>query len=332
MKKIYAILILPAFILNIKVSAQSPILTAANSNPLIGESIAGQGINYTSPGNAGAAQVWDFSALVSGGTEAFSFIDPSTTANSSSFPTSTVATYNPATTTFNYLSGSSSDISIDGYFYGAPSNTIVPYSNPQKALSYPFSLGSNFIDTYSGTYTSGANTIIRKGTNNVTADGYGTLILPFGTLNNVLRVFTVDAYADTTSLGAPYSQFTLETYNWYLPGVHYPVLALSSLYMNGGTTPVAQFGNYLDESSVGIEGYNLLKSDLSIYPNPANDIVFIRSTEKIKNVNCINYLGQQVDVNFKNNSIDISSLPKGLYFLNVNSDKDKTIVKKIIKE
>lgn len=332
MKKSYFILLLLSTTFSIRVSAQSPILTAVNSNPVIGDNFTGQSINYTSPGSGGASQVWDFSTATSAGTQTFSFIDPSTTANAASFPTATVTTYNPANTVLNYLSTSASALAAEGFFYGAPTNMIVSYSNPQTVLSYPFSFGSNFTDTYSGTYTSGTSTIIRNGLNTVNADGYGTLIMPYGTLNNVLRVTVLDQYTDTTSFGAPYSEFTFETYNWYLPGVHYQVLSLTSLYMNGDPTPVAQFGTYLDQSSVGIPENDLLSAAVTIYPNPANEFIHIRSTEKIKNMDCFNYAGQAVDVKVENSSVDISSLSKGLYFIRITSENGKTLTQKFIKE
>ncbi|HWY39051.1 MAG TPA: T9SS type A sorting domain-containing protein [Bacteroidia bacterium] len=330
MKKLYIILPLLCFTIKIKMFAQSPILTAANSNPVIGEVINGQGINYTSPGSGGASQVWNFSALVSTGAQSFSFIDPSTTANAASFPTSNIATFNSAASSYNYLTTSSTSLLADGNFT-SPS-TLMPYSNPQKVLDYPFSMGSNFTDTYQGSYTSGSSTIIRKGTDTVTADGYGSLILPYGTLNNVLRASIIDNYADTTTLGVPFAKFRTVTYNWYLPNIHYPVMSLTSIYYNGN--PVAQFGSYLDQTStsIGIIEHDLLNSNLSIYPNPATNSLFIQAAGKIKTITCTNYLGQAADVKFENNSVNISSFSKGLYFLTVTSEDGKTNTQKFIKE
>lgn len=321
------------FSLNTKSFSQSPTLTAANSNPVVGEVINGEAINYTNPGSGGASQTWDFSALVALGAQTFSYVNPSTTVNAASFPSATIATTSAATTTNNYYSTSATDFSIEGYDYGAPTNLTEPYSNAEKVLTYPFTMGSNFMDDYYGTYTSGANTINRTGTNAVAADGYGTLILPWGTLNNVLRVVSVDDYADSTSTGMPFSHFTFNIFNWYYPGVHNAVLSLTSLYMNGDTTtPVAQFGTYLDQVSVGINENVFSKSDFNIYPNPSNEKLFIQSTEKIKSLNCMNSLGQTISVTIENNAINISSLSKGMYFLIVVSENGNSFRKKFIKE
>jgi hypothetical protein len=330
--KNHSLSLLSVLAVSIKLSAQSPILTASNSNPVTGDNFTAQAINYVSPGSAGTSQVWDFSALVSAGTESFSYIDAATAPSSFSFPAATLATLNPATTTNNFYSATSSALYIEGYFYGSPSNQTVPYSDPQQVMNYPFSMGSGFIDNYRGTYISGPSTIIRNGVNTVNADGYGTLILPYGTLSNVLRVAVVDQYTDTTSLGAPYSQFTLETYNWYLPGVHDAVLSLSSLFMNGGTTPVAQFGDYLDQSSVGIIERINESADFSFYPNPVQDKLNLQSAEKIKTVNCVNDVGQSVSVELLTQSINVSSLCKGIYFITIQLENEKFVTGKFIKE
>ena len=82
----------------------------------------------------------------------------------------------------------------------------------------------------------------------------------------------------------------------------------------------------------GINNTSKTQESVSIYPNPATDNIFIQSTDKIKEVKCVNYLGQTVAVKIKNNSIDVSSLSTGMYFLNITTEKEENITKKFIKE
>ena len=60
-----------------------------------------------------------------------------------------------------------------------------------------------------------------------------------------------------------------------------------------------------------------------IYPNPAKDKVFIRSPKTIGAVSIFNFSGQLVNFikNIETNDaeIDISSLKRGLYFINVST-------------
>lgn len=66
-------------------------------------------------------------------------------------------------------------------------------------------------------------------------------------------------------------------------------------------------------------------SDISVYPNPTKNFVYLKmpSTENKSTVTMFNVLGKQVLqqlIDNKNNQIDISSLSKGIYILNVKSD------------
>ena len=76
----------------------------------------------------------------------------------------------------------------------------------------------------------------------------------------------------------------------------------------------------------------LNNTDFTIYPNPAFSNLSIQTDEKIKSVRCQNYIGQSIELKSENNSIDISSLSEGLYFLNFTTQSGKMITKKFIKE
>ena len=75
-------------------------------------------------------------------------------------------------------------------------------------------------------------------------------------------------------------------------------------------------------------------SDFKIYPNPASDILHIETHNNIQitSVHIYNILGKQV-LNKKtiNNGIDVSNLKKGVYMIEIVSNKFSTI-KKIIKQ
>ena len=73
----------------------------------------------------------------------------------------------------------------------------------------------------------------------------------------------------------------------------------------------------------------------SVYPNPIKDIVTIETNTTIDGVSIINQLGQQVLTFNKsqifNNKVDLNSITKGLYFMNIKTE-NKTQSIKIIKE
>ncbi len=74
---------------------------------------------------------------------------------------------------------------------------------------------------------------------------------------------------------------------------------------------------------------------LKIYPNPVLDFVTIDTNAIIDGISVINQLGQNVleieKKNILNNKVNLKSLPKGAYFLNIKSE-DKVQSIKIIKE
>lgn len=69
-----------------------------------------------------------------------------------------------------------------------------------------------------------------------------------------------------------------------------------------------------------------------VYPNPATETIFINGAEKVKDVLCINTLGQIVEVRLDAGSMDIAHLPKGLYVLNLTMADGTTVVEKFTKE
>lgn len=83
------------------------------------------------------------------------------------------------------------------------------------------------------------------------------------------------------------------------------------------------------------EDFNSNNLFISIYPNPARDILNFTTTDNtsINNVSILDISGKVVlnSNNFNNNSVDISKLQSGVYFVKFSSD-DKSIVKKFIKE
>jgi len=69
----------------------------------------------------------------------------------------------------------------------------------------------------------------------------------------------------------------------------------------------------------------LKSSDLQIYPNPATEIVNVKSSSTINNIEVINFLGQQVytisGVDSKTAKINVTSLKTGVYFVKVTTEQ-----------
>ena len=76
---------------------------------------------------------------------------------------------------------------------------------------------------------------------------------------------------------------------------------------------------------------NFEKDLISVFPNPANDLLQLRGIEntKISQVSISNVLGKKVFAtsNLKNNSIDISNLNAGIYILSISSENSQKRMK-----
>jgi len=70
-------------------------------------------------------------------------------------------------------------------------------------------------------------------------------------------------------------------------------------------------------------------SSVLTYPNPAKEIIFIKSELKIGTAVITNILGQSHPVEVNDGQIDVSALKKGLYFLTLTLEKNTSLVKKI---
>tara|TARA_B100000963_G_scaffold181811_1_gene158078 strand:- start:6 stop:950 length:945 start_codon:yes stop_codon:yes gene_type:complete len=99
------------------------------------------------------------------------------------------------------------------------------------------------------------------------------------------------------------------------------------------TTLVLQFGDCSTPSgNTGI--IHNAKDVISIYPNPTSDVINIFSTSTITDYNIYNMIGNKVMstiVNASNAVVDMSTLTKGVYFVEVNQNgmlTNKRIIKK----
>ncbi len=86
----------------------------------------------------------------------------------------------------------------------------------------------------------------------------------------------------------------------------------------------------LDNNTLGI--HNVKTANFSIVPNPVDKSFLISALDKILNIEVINANGQKVKETKEIQYIDVSTLPKGLYFVNITFENGKKQTAKIIKK
>ena len=85
------------------------------------------------------------------------------------------------------------------------------------------------------------------------------------------------------------------------------------------------------QNVLGTSEINNDKSEVSIYPNPVKDILFIKSKEKIVKVEIFDSAGRILNsLSLNGDSINVSELSKGNYIIKLTT-KDKSVIHKFIK-
>ena len=82
--------------------------------------------------------------------------------------------------------------------------------------------------------------------------------------------------------------------------------------------------------NLGTEELAVTKSEVSVYPTIAKDIVNVKSTSKIQKVDVIDITGKLVSTT-KADKVDVSSLSAGVYLVNITTEEGVT-TKKIVKQ
>jgi hypothetical protein len=81
----------------------------------------------------------------------------------------------------------------------------------------------------------------------------------------------------------------------------------------------------------GLSTTDIRKVTLGVYPNPTNGILNIKTDSSVENINVTNIAGQKINVQFKNNQINMNGLPNGIYIVELQLEDGQKISKKIIK-
>lgn len=98
-------------------------------------------------------------------------------------------------------------------------------------------------------------------------------------------------------------------------------------------SPFAEY-NFSENCTLNTIGLDKNNIQLSVYPNPAYDNLYITSSENITDITIYNMLGQKVkqtEVKSNESIIDVSNLNSGTYFIIVNSTTGSNTQKIIIK-
>lgn len=333
--KIYFFILFYAIINNIAF----PQFTITSSYmPVIGDTLKTSEVDTTglTPGESGINVTWNFTNIniLSGTPWEEVYLLPSLTPYSGQFPNANVVTKNNnSSPDYHYYQNTATDWNMIGY---ANNNFIKWFTTPYCRFHYPMSYGSQYSNIYKAYNYSGQATRYTTGFRNISIDGYGTIILPGVTYNNVMRVKVIDESFDTVKVGGNIvstSHTIITNYWWYRTGYKFPVFDMG--YAQSGTIPSMKFAAisvknvpvYINQiSSIVPEKFELYQN----YPNPFNPNTIIKFKIK-KNgfvtLKVFDTLGKEIatlinetlesgtyEVQFSIDRFTNKTIPSGVYF------------------
>ncbi len=238
--------------------------------PAIGESIGYIAAEYIQLNGTGPDQLWDATELnVSVGTT-INHLEPADGQAIASMPGTDLVQVEAGVEVYF-------DVAEDGLYVLGSYNPNLPitavYDNPQKILEFPCTLGTSWTDIYTGSYTYGGNTFAQSGNSDYTAVGYGTLRLPWGDVENVLRIDVSDVYTETGN-GNVFTYTSTSSY-YYKPGVGFYVARSSDATseFNGNPTGTVQNFYFRDALDAGVAQRTGEALGVEAFPVPAQQAV-----------------------------------------------------------
>ncbi len=259
----------------------------------------------------------------------------------------------------SYLVLGSSEQGMQVFGYETGLADFTKFNDPIKIYSFPATLGTSFqdtafLDTYKmrlyefyEDYTLDSASQKMSFTKDVVFDAAGTLKLTSGTYTNCLRSKTIlidrseyrvclrrtneskCTWYNSSEVGRPHSIDTTVIYQWYRAGYYFPMVQLE---YDAGTDTLKNslIGVDMTFSTDGI-GKQFAKTSSSIYPNPANSIIFFKEAPIGAEISITDQTGKIISVNSSpvEPGINVDYLPTGVYIISIVS-KDSVRQEKLI--
>ncbi len=335
MKKNYLVMV-AICLTSLSLTAQ-PLITYNGNAPQIGDIYHFSGDNGSyDPGPAGANQNWDFSNIPSSFSSTETAVTPESTPFAGDFPEASIAFhYTGDNEAYSYAEVSTSAMLNDGVGLdpGGNNEYIIHYTDAVMLMQYPFSYSDTYTDSYFSAYTFEGMLTHEWGNIIVTADAWGSVSTPVDTYNNTLRVKSERIFTDSVWMSGIFlyaNSYTQTSYEWYTSTSHSPVVSIS--ITGDGTT-----ASYRTDA-LGVGEELLTHSQISVYPNPATNKIYVKLPKGSKpdmKIYILDLQGKQVTQLIKTGSdefsADIRLLIPGEYVIPVKMNATKYTTTKFIK-
>lgn len=271
-----------------------------------------------SPGGSGANQVWDFSGVNATNSWlsiiSMDVIPMASAPLAGTFPTANycikrVDIEGNQFYTMYAISPNTMEVVGSIYVNSFPLATLPTYlTDTEKSFQFPYTFNT-VIDDTSETDISTSPTQV-----NTVYDGYGTLITPFGTYNNVIRCKETRSWIENTDT----------YYHWYNTNPFYEIMQGNfDAAAIGGSNNITIYKNttFLDLPKNE-------KISFAMYPNPTYGDLFVRAAEAAQNLSAsvFDSNGKLVlEGDLVGNTINLKELCSGIYLVKITDQNHATL-------
>ncbi|NCX96264.1 MAG: T9SS C-terminal target domain-containing protein, partial [Chitinophagia bacterium] len=262
------------------ISATAQPTLNSSVNPAAGDKFLTHYCDTTgiSKGASGAAVTWNCASLSIMSTDSIQYVACSATPGCASFPGASVAAVDNSGSTpyYSYYVTNSGLFSSVGSWQDGSADA---YIDPQTILRYPMVYGNSFRDANLSQSSDSVGFYQTKGIDSVIYDGYGTLILPSGSINNAMRIHRImrrtDSFHFRSSSTPNIYKHRNDNYEWYSNGTHYPILFM--FYDSTGAGTFNFSGVIYIKQIAGVSALQNINAmpEFTIAPNPATENIVL---------------------------------------------------------
>lgn len=314
-------------------------LNQANTGPIPGDTYTVQRGPYAAQGASGNGQTWDHSDLISLGATSFGYVTPASTGVATSFPGSTVALPFPGVPgSYVFYNVTSTGL----YQLGArQSGSTLFYNDSEMLIPFPCSFGTTWVDDFTSNYTNGGQPGLRSGFISGEADATGTLILPYGSIQNVIRLHITESSEDYIS-GVPYFTYDSDHYLYYKPGFHGPIFGIyQTTSSTFGNPTEVNYTQWADADDVSVQDLIENSIGVEVFPIPADDRMTINFSSQGGTIqfDVVDLHGRTIHQETRSASsgldqhvLDVSRFAPGIYHLRLTNNNGETGIHRLVVE
>lgn len=312
-------------------------LSSGTADPSAGDALTLSTCSWVDPGPAGTNITWAQPDLEVLSTNVSNYVSAASTGLAGTYPNATVA-YDGGGGTYLFYREAATGYEQDGFVLNMYSATC---SDRLLLLPYPLSYGNTWSDNATCTVTDGSTSWARTMSVTGTADGWGSIILPAGTVTNVLRVHWVENMVDNQY--DPPSTTVFDYYSWYRPETPGPVFSTSNIDVTiFGFSTSDSSSTLLDLSAIGMQEVLDHAIGVRVMPNPVSDraeVVFGLGAGERATIELLDVSGRVVRTSTRaiqvsgaqREFIDMVALPAGAYVVRITDGRGAYGTSRVVK-